>query len=221
MVNLAPQSVAGCGNFWHFFTSLLLAMNPAAVAALFVAMTLPYDRDHRESMIRTGSWIALSLLLIFALTGDFLFHELGITLPSFRIASGMLLLAVGFGILRSDDSDEIDPSPQAMAKLRPDWGITPLAVPLLASPNAITATISRAQATGSVGQRLELAALVILAVGITYGLLVAISRNAHFLGKTALKLFSRLSGLILVAMAMQFILVGLEQTDLLARYFSR
>lgn len=213
-------------NFRYFldaFVLLMVVMNPAAIAALYITMSSRHSVGERLQMARTGCWVALGLLAFFAFAGEDILRILGITLASFRIAGGMLLLMIGFGMLRSDDSDDISDGDIAAlkAKRRPDLAITPLAVPMIAGPGAISSTILKVSESHSILQWILFFVALLSAVAIVYFILDLASRSAKFLGKTMMKLFFRLSGLILIALAVQFILVGFEQTDLFAQIMSR
>jgi multiple antibiotic resistance protein len=218
-----PNFSADLHYFIGAFVLLLAAINPLAVAALFLSMTGNYTRRQRESMAHNASWIALGFLLVFAVCGEGILATLGINIPPFRIAGGLLLAAIGFGMLRAEDVDapaENDPS-VTYGRGRANLSITPLAVPIIAGPGAASATILKASEAHGWCEWIMLFFAILFAVSIVYVLLMFAARGARLLGQAAMKLIFRIAGLVLLALAVQFVLRGLEQSEPFASLFSR
>lgn len=199
---------------------LLSVMNPLAVAALFMSMTVRYSKARRTRMARRGAAIALGILIFFALSGEWILRILGISIDDFRIAGGVLLFVMGFSMLRSDEPEEqLDSADLVDVKGQPDLSITPLAVPLVAGPGGISGTILRVGEVQSMGQRLMLILAICMAVLLTYLLVDGFARGSKMMGKMLSSLVYRISGLILIALAVQFILVGFEGLEFFRQLF--
>lgn len=199
---------------------LLSVMNPLAVAALFMSMTVRYSKARRTRMARRGAAISLGILIFFALSGEWILRILGISIDDFRIAGGVLLFVMGFSMLRSDEPEEqLDSADLVDIKGQPDLSITPLAVPLIAGPGGISGTILRVGEVQSVGQRLMLILAIGMAVLLTYLLVDGFARGSKMMGKMLSSLVYRISGLILIALAVQFILVGFEGLEFFRQLF--
>jgi multiple antibiotic resistance protein len=161
--------------------------------------------------------VAFGLIVAFALWGEEILSVLGISMASFRVAGGFLLLIVGFRILLSEDSEETPPSSKGAVPLRADLALTPLAIPILAGPASVSAAILQASRIVRPWQWVGLLLAIGLAVALTCYVLLLAVRGSKWLGDAAMKLFFRLAGLVLIAVAVQFILAGLEETELVAR----
>jgi multiple antibiotic resistance protein len=194
---------------------MLVVLNPVAIALLYVSMAARHGKERREAMARTASWVAFCLLSVFALCGDRILAILGISMASFHVAGGFLLLIVGFRILRAQDNSDALEDGSGGEQLA-DIGLTPLAVPIITGPASISAAILQAGRAAGLWQILGLLLAIGCAIAVTCYLLLLAVRGTKWLGTAVMKLFFRLSGLILIALAVQFILSGLEQTDLVA-----
>jgi multiple antibiotic resistance protein len=213
-------------NFRYFVDTavlLLILLNPVAIAVLFISMTGHYSRRQRESMARIACGVALGIFLVFAICGEGLLSLLGINLPALRIASGFLLAVVGLSMLRSEDCDapaEGKPEP-AFDRLRPNLAITPLAVPIIAGPRPIYEIILRSGEAGNWREWIALICAIFFALIVVYIPIFFAARWAKFLGRPALKLIFRIAGLVLLALAVQHILVGFEQLLAPRKLFGR
>jgi multiple antibiotic resistance protein len=197
------------------FTSLFIVIDPIATAPVFVAMTERDVPPARIRMARLASLVAAGVLVFFALTGQGLFKVLGVTLPAFQIAGSILLLRIALDMLyaRKSEAKQTDEEVEA-GVLKDDIAITPLGVPMLAGPGAIsTALILLSQARG-VAQHISLFVCILSVCGLSYIILAFAAKHAGRLNPLALKLITRLMGLLLAAVAVQFALTGLEQSRL-------
>lgn len=198
------------------FSSLLVIVDPIATVPLFLAMT-PHDTPaQRIHMARLACWVMAGVLVGFALVGRWLFHFLGITLPAFQIAGSIVLLIVALDMLRAQPSRvRATREETAAGSEKEDIAITPLAVPLLAGPGAISTVIllqSRAQGWP------QSAALLgcILAVSLaTYVILRLSAHGATWLNPLVMKITTRLMGLLLAAIACQFAVNALRELQLI------
>jgi multiple antibiotic resistance protein len=194
-------------------TSIFVILDPIASVPAFIAMTPNDPPPDKLRMARLACWVAAGVLTLFAAAGNAIFKVMGITLPAFQIAGSILLLRIALDMLyaRRSPAKETDEEVAAGAA-KDDIAITPLGVPILAGPGAIsTVLILLNQATGWT-QVLVLFAAIALICFASYWIFWLAVRGAHYLKPLALKLVTRLFGLLLASMAVQFIFNALEQT---------
>jgi multiple antibiotic resistance protein len=194
-------------------SSLFVIVDPIAVVPAFIAMT---PNDPPQTKLRTARLaccVGGGTLIVFAATGKVVFRVMGITLPAFQIAGSVLLLRIALDMLyaRRSPAKETDEEVAAGAA-KDDIAITPLGVPMLVGPGSIsTALILLNQASGF-AQVFVLFASIVLVCFASYWVFWLAVRGAHYLNPLALKLVTRLFGLLLASVAVQFIINGLEQT---------
>ena len=193
-------------------SSLFVILDPIAVVPAFIAMTPTDPPQTKLRMARLACLAAAGVLMVFAATGKLLFRVMGITLPAFQVAGSILLLRIALDMLyaRRSPAKQTDEEVAAGAA-KDDIAITPLGVPMLAGPGSIsTALILLNQANG-IAQVLVLFASIALVCFVCYCVLWLAVRGAHYLSPLALKLVTRLFGLLLASVAVQFIINALEQ----------
>lgn len=202
-------------SFWAYillaFTSLFVIVDAPGAVPAFLAMTPGNTYEERVRMAWLASWVAGGILAFFCLTGTALFRLFSITLPAFQIAGSLLLLLVALDMVRARRSrvHETEEEKQAGTS-KDDVAITPLAVPMLAGPGAITTTIlMRTRASGAV-QVVVLLLCIAAVCTLTYWILRLAARGSNWLSPIALKVTTRLMGLLLGAVAVQFILNALR-----------
>jgi multiple antibiotic resistance protein len=200
------------------FSSLFVVVDPIAVVPAFLAMTPEDPPAAQLRMARLACAVAAGVLILFALTGRWIFKALGITLPAFQIAGSILLLRIALDMLYAKRSATQETSEEVDAGVaKEDIAITPLGVPMLAGPGAIsTALILVHQAQGW-SQRVVLLVSIGTVALLSYWILWLAVRGARRLSPLALKLVTRLMGLLLAAVAVQFAVNGLSQTPLFAK----
>ncbi len=192
--------------------TLFVVVDPVGLAPTFLAVTHGLPRAARRSVALRASLIAGAILIGAALLGDWLFRTLGISLPAFRIAGGLLLFAIAFEMLfgvRMRREGQV--AEQAVEEHVRNIAAFPLAIPLLAGPGAITATVLLAgRADGNpllVGLLIAVVALVSVACYVAFIFAGQISR---LLGMTGNIVLSRLLGVVLAALAVQFVVDGIR-----------
>ena len=193
------------------FGSLFVIVDPVATVPAFLAMTARDTPEQRIRMARLASWVMAGVLLVFAVAGKVIFRFLGITMPAFQIAASIVLLIVALDRLRAQRSRVQETSEETHAGAeKADIAITPLAIPMLAGPGAIsTAIVLQAQAVG-VPQHIALY-LCITAVSVAaYFILRVSSHGAEWLNPIAIKIITRIMGLLLAAVAIQVLINGLK-----------
>jgi multiple antibiotic resistance protein len=192
--------------------TLLVVVDPIGLAPTFLAVTEGLDRQHRRQVAVRASLIGAAILIGTALIGDWLLSQLGISLHAFRIAGGLLLFSIAsemvFGLRIERQSRDAE---QAVEEHIHNIAAFPLAIPLMAGPGAITATILLAGQAG--GRPLWLGILFgVIVVVIASCLLtfLAAERISKLLGITGNVVLSRLLGVILAALAVQFVIDGVR-----------
>lgn len=197
------------------FVTLFIIVDPVLVAPLFAALTHQNTDKERRAIAIQASLISFGILLFFALFGPFMLHHLGIELSSFRAAGGLLLFLIGFRMFFNPD-DEIDakrPGPKASA--RENVAFFPLSLPMLAGPGAIATIMllmndsTDADGPAWAAQVTVIAALAtVMAIGIPT--MLSSGAIAKALGRTGMNMISRLLGMLLMALATQYVFDGVR-----------
>jgi multiple antibiotic resistance protein len=202
--------------FFAAFVTLFIIIDPILVAPLFAALTHQNTSKERRSIAIQASLISLGVLVFFAFLGPPMLKHMGIELASFRAAGGLLLFLIGFRMFFNPD-DEIDakrPGPKASS--RDNVAFFPLALPMLAGPGAI-ATVMLLMKDGAaqyedraweaqLGVLMALALILVMAVPI----MMSSGSIAKALGRTGMNMISRLLGMLLMALATQYIFDGVR-----------
>jgi len=189
-------------------------VDPLANVAFFVALTEGYSREERNAVIRRTILVAGGTLSAFALLGHLIFELFSITIPAFRVAGGILLLTIAFSMLQGGrPKTKVTEKDKTEALEREAIGIVPLGIPIFAGPGSITTVMIYMSEATSSGWNWGLIALVYLAILVTmtfsYFILFYGERIFQKMGRMGALAFSRIMGLILAAMAIQFILTGI------------
>ena len=196
-------------------SSLFVVVNPIAAVPAFIAMTPRDTVEARVRMAGLACLVAAGVLILFAISGKWIFEFLGVTLPAFQVAGSLLLLSIALDMLHAKRSAAQETREETEAGTsKDDIAITPLGVPMLAGPGAIsTSLILMSQAQTWTHKTALIIAIAI--VGLACYLILRISAHgARWLNPLALKLFTRLMGLLLAAIAVQFAIKGLQETSL-------
>lgn len=189
----------------HSFVTLFVTADPISIVPLFIVVTAGLNAAERNQVALRSVLIAGVILVAFALLGDQIIAFFGITIQAFEVAGGMLLFFTAFGMVFGSSSDG-PPKPGANA----DGALTqiavfPLAIPMMAGPGAISATILlSARAKGWFGI-IELVAVILALMALIYAVLMMAGRIDRLLGDTGRVVVSKLLGVILAALAIQFI----------------
>jgi len=193
-------------------TSLFVILDPIAAVPAFIAMTPNDPPAAKLRMARLACWVAAGVLMVFAAAGNMIFKVMGITLPAFQIAGSILLLRIALDMLyaRRSPARETDEEVAAGAA-KDDIAITPLGVPMLAGPGAISTVLILLNQAKGITQVVVLFASIALVCFMGYWVFWLAVRGTRYLNPLALKLTTRLFGLLLASMAVQFIFNALEQ----------
>jgi multiple antibiotic resistance protein len=197
------------------FTSILFIVDPFAVVPTFLAMTERDSPAQRRVLARRGAWTCAITLIAFAAGGSLIFRIFGITIGAFKIAGGLLLGLNALDMVQARRSQQREtPAEKAEGIQKEDIGIMPLGVPMLAGPGAISTVM--VLALGSNGPLVTAAVYVsiILTALISFYVLAAASIVERRLGQTGMRILTRLMGLVLLAIAVQFVIDGVKLSRL-------
>lgn len=197
------------------FTSVLFIVDPFAVVPSFLAMTQRDTPAFRRVLAKRGAWTSAITLALFALGGSAIFKLFGITIGAFKIAGGVLIGLNALDMVQARRSQQSETAAERAEGIqKEDIGVMPLGVPMLAGPGAISTVM--VLALGSKGPLLTAAVYVsiILTALISFYVLAAASTVERRLGQTGMRILTRLMGLVLCAIAVQFIIDGIKLSGL-------
>ena len=201
----------------HVFSSLVLAftsifslVDPFAAIPAFLVMTAGDNAARRRRTAKRAALTCLIVLGSFGLVGSYIFRIFGITMPAFEIAGGLILLLIGIVMLqaRRSSTQEVEPERQEGAE-KEDVGITPLGIPMLAGPGAISTVMVFLGPKPDVMDMVPVFVAIIITSLISYWVLAGAEMVRRRLGETGIRILVRLMGLLLTAIAVQFFVNGL------------
>jgi multiple antibiotic resistance protein len=200
--------------FGSALVTFLVIIDPPGCAPIFASLTRGTDAAHRRAMAIRSSMIAWAVLMFFALLGKPMLQALGISLASFRIAGGIMLFFIALDMVferrterREKRAEEIEGTPDAQ-----DISVFPMAIPMIAGPGSIASAmlwVSRAE--GPTQVTIVLAAITVVCV-LTLLALLAAGPLMRLIGERIEAMITRILGVILAALATQFIVDGLKQS---------
>ncbi|MDG2090362.1 MAG: MarC family protein [Gammaproteobacteria bacterium] len=200
-------------------TTFFATIGSLDVAAMFAVLTADYNAQQKMSAAIRGTLIATIILVTFALIGEILLSSLGISLAALRIAGGVLLLLIGIEMVfaRSSGVTSTTSEEEQEAFTKSDISVFPLATPLIAGPGAMGAVILLiANQEGDVtGQAIIIASLLAILL-LTFACLILAAKLQKLLGVTGMHVIARVMGVLLSALAIQFIIDGIKQSGLVA-----
>lgn len=196
--------------------SLFVIIDPVATVPAFLAMTPKDTPAARIRMARLACFLAAVILMLFVVTGSVIFKFLNITLPAFKIAGSIVLLLVALDMLRAQRSPVKETSEETDAGAeKEDIAITPLAVPMLAGPGAISTSIVLHSQAHDVAHTFALLICIAAVCAASYFIFRLAAQGAtRFISPIAMKIVERLMGLLLAAVAIQFAIDGLAELGL-------
>ncbi len=191
--------------------TLLVTLDPPGLAPVFIGLTLGMTGAAKREVALRACLIAFAILAAFAFGGRAVMDALGITIPAFRVAGGLLLFYIAFDMvfaLKAERKRELASDAVSIDHIR-NVAAFPLAIPLMAGPGSITATMLLTGRAG--GDPLELAGLmatVALVMAVIFVVLLAAERVSRLLGTTGNVVLTRMLGVVLAALAVQFVIDG-------------
>jgi multiple antibiotic resistance protein len=205
--------------FFDSFVILFVVIDPIGLVPMFVALTHGESAAFRRRMALRGVTTAGGVLIVFVLAGDWLLRALGIGMAAFQIAGGLLLFLLAVDMVLARPSGLRGPTAreqQEAARSR-DISVFPLAVPLIAGPGALTTVLLRVGDRGGDPEAiLAVIAVLVVVLAMTLGTLLLANRVMRWIGETGVNVITRVLGIVLAALAVQYALDGLGQTGLLS-----
>tara|TARA_Y100000748_G_scaffold61854_1_gene49771 strand:+ start:102 stop:761 length:660 start_codon:yes stop_codon:yes gene_type:complete len=195
--------------FIFCLTTLFTLINPIGITPLLVVMTERFSKDERINIAKKGSLTAFTTLILFAILGSFIFNFFGITIEAFQIMGGILFFRNGLRMLDAKvGRSRTTPAEQEESQESDDIAISPIGIPLIAGPGAITATMLLSSQT----PQLYSYATIGLSISVVLSFVYIILRNGdvliRVLGTSIMRIIQRLMGLILLVIAVQFVING-------------
>ena len=197
---------------FNAFVTVLVTIDPPGLAPLFLALTPGMNRAQRSQVAVRATVIGFAVLALFAVAGTAILSVFGITLPAFRVAGGLLLFFIAFEMIfeRRQDRKERSADTAITRDHIRNIAAFPLAIPLMAGPGAISATVLLSGSFPGVAGHLTLVGIIAVCLGLTWLTFVAAERVERFLGETGRSILTRLLGVILAALAVQFVADGVR-----------
>jgi multiple antibiotic resistance protein len=195
------------------FAAIFAIMNPPGNIPVFVAITEGYTLEQKNRVIRKVCIVAGGILIIFGLFGNLIFDLYGITIPAFKIAGGALLFSIAFTMTKGQlTKSKMTTEEEEEATEKEEVGVVPLGIPLFAGPGAITTVmiyVSYAQnSSDPVFDFISIFIGIIVTVVISYVMLKYADPLFKRMGRSGTMAFTRIMGLLLAAMAVEFMLSG-------------
>jgi len=193
------------------FTSFFTLINPLGTMPIFMSMTASLSNQKRKNTAKKASIIAFFTIVAFAFSGQILFKFFGISVNSFRVVGGVIFFAMGWDMLQArlgnikhtDDENKIDAYVN-------DISVTPLAIPMICGPGAITNAIILMESSDTLAKKVILIIVIFLVLLLTYFILRGASKITDKLGETGNKVMMRLMGLIVMVIAVEFFFSGIK-----------
>jgi multiple antibiotic resistance protein len=193
------------------FTSILFIVDPIAVIPTYLVITQGETTAQRQDTARRACIAAAVLLVVFATAGKLIFQLFGITLPAFRIAGGLILWLVAMDMLRGERTTQESPVEISEGTQKEDVAVTPLAVPMLAGPGAISTVVVLAGQARTIPQHIIVYLSIVLTAVLSWIALRIGERLVVWLGETGIRVTTRIMGLMLAAVAIQFVITGARE----------
>jgi multiple antibiotic resistance protein len=194
-------------------SSILIIVNPLGATMIYVSLTTNLDKPMRDGIARDSCRFALVILLFVAVLGAWILQLFGISLEAFRIAGGILLFGIGMEMVYAKTSrTKLTATEKYESKDMEDIAIMPIAIPMIAGPGAITTTIVLMnEAIGLTPVAIGVVFLsVIISIGITYYMMIHSEYIMSKVGQREYRAINRLMGMLLIAIAVQFVLTGIR-----------
>jgi multiple antibiotic resistance protein len=183
--------------------SIIAIVNPISTAAVYSVLTEQATPGQQRQVMRTSMQISLVVLIFFALTGQFIFTILGLTLPAFKIAGGILLISFATGMLSA--KRELY-SPEELENI----SIVPLAFPLTCGAGTITTVILIASEAEGLVQNVIVIAAILITIAASYIAMAYSNHLFRFIGENELRIIAKFLAIFVLAIAIQFIISGLS-----------
>ena len=196
------------------FVAIFAIVNPLGATVFFVALTKGYTKKLRRRVIDKAIIAATLTLALFAFLGNYIFAFLGTSIPAFRIAGGILLFSVAFSMIQGErPKSQLTEHDRREALEKEAVGVVPLGIPMFAGPGAITTVMVLMAEASSPLDPVKVAIIVVsvlVTMSISFVMLTYSDRIFKRIGPMGAYAFARIMGLILAAIAVQFIILGIQ-----------
>jgi multiple antibiotic resistance protein len=203
------------GSYFQFalvtFTSVLFIVDPIAVVPTYLVITQGQSADQRRATARRACVAAAVLLVTFAAAGRGIFGLFGITMPAFRIAGGLILWLVAMDMLHGNRSTQEGAAEITEGRAKEDVALTPLAMPMLAGPGAISTVMVLSGQARTTPQTIAVYGSILLTILIAWLTLRVGEGLVVKMGQTGIRVMTRIMGLLLAAIAVQFVITGVRE----------
>lgn len=191
------------------FTSFFTLINPLGTMPIFMTMTADFDQNHRTKTAQKASIVSFITIIIFAFSGQLLFNFFGISVHSFRVVGGVIFFLMGMDMLQAR-LGKVKLKDSEIKSYIADISVTPLAIPMICGPGAITNSIVMMEDANSINKKIILIIAIFLVIILTYIILYSSSKIIKALGETGVNVMMRLMGLIVMVIAVEFFFSGLK-----------
>ncbi|MBI4357135.1 MAG: YchE family NAAT transporter [Gammaproteobacteria bacterium] len=199
-------------EYIKFFAALLAIVNPLGTIPIFLDLTLHQSTPLRRKTGSMATWTCALLLLFVLISGEFLLQVFGITIDSFRVAGGLLILLMAISMMQAHMSEvKQTPDEAQEATLKEQVGVIPLGIPLLAGPGAISTVILYTHRGHGLLHLLVLSLITLIVSFLVWLSFYMAPLAVKVLGQTGINIFTRMMGLIMAAVGIEFITNGLKQ----------
>ncbi|KAA3630281.1 MAG: stress protection protein MarC [Proteobacteria bacterium] len=190
------------------FIGILPIANPFSTAVVFLTITERFSEERRRQQALMACVYMAGILITFLLLGSLIMNFFGISVPGLRIAGGLIVARIGFGMLTSTSENEMPEESRKEVVKMDDVAFTPLAMPMLSGPGSIAVTIGMATDADGVGENLAIVVGIGLVALVSWLVLRASARVVGVLGATGMNAMGRIMGFLLVCIGIQFIVDG-------------
>lgn len=191
------------------FTSFFTLINPLGTMPIFMTMTADLESSHRTKTAKKASIVSFITIILFAFSGKLLFDFFGISVNSFRIVGGVIFFLMGMDMLQAR-LGKVKLKESEVKTYVNDISVTPLAIPMICGPGALTNAIIMMEDANSIEKQIILILAVLLVIILTYLILYSSSKIIKVLGETGINVMMRLMGLIVMVIAVEFFFSGLK-----------
>jgi multiple antibiotic resistance protein len=203
------MDIAGILNYLLItITGIFVIVNPLTTAFIFMSLTPGATPGQKKKIAKRATVVSTSIFFVFALLGSLIFQIFGITIAAFRIAGGLILFGIAMGMIRKKEHDEEDEPKRGEGEITDDISIIPLAIPFISGPGSIaTVMILTSEAPTVYHTVLVFTAVIFTTVSCYYSMIYS-NIIVRYLGETGKQIITKLFGLILAVISVQFVING-------------
>jgi multiple antibiotic resistance protein len=191
------------------FTSLFSVINPIGIIPVYIGLTTGLKPEERNKIAVKAVFLAFIILFLFAVMGELIFKFFSISTNGFRVAGGVIFFIMGYDMLQARVSRTRDVS-ESVKEYASDIAVTPLAIPMICGPGAISMSIILMQDATTILHKSVFFSILLLILGIALSGLLAAAKVSRFLGENGNRVLLRLMGLIVMVIAVEFFFAGLK-----------